>query len=256
MAHAAMILAQVNATASPFLWYVTRTMAIGAYIALTASVMIGLLRSIGRISGEQVSWVVSDVHAFVSSLTGALVLGHVLTLLVDPYLPFSLRNVLIPGDQPYAAFAVNLGVLALYAMIALLLTSWLRPRLPHDIWRATHYLSFAAFILVTLHGWMAGSDSVTPWMPALYLASSAAIGFLVLVRFFSAERPAAQRTAQPSLLESKVAWSFIIAVLIFIVGLGLVVQLQTDGSEQQTSQDAIAHVCGCEGFEPSALETS
>ena len=44
-----------------------------------------------------------------------------------------------------------------------------------------------------LHGWQAGSDSDEPWMCALYGAASAAVAFLLLMRFFTfAPKPARQ----------------------------------------------------------------
>ena len=81
--------------------------------------------------------------------------------------------------------AVNLGVFALYSVSVVALSSWLRRFVAHRTWRALHYVSFVAFALVTLHGWLGGSDAGEPWMRGLYFASAASVVFLIFVRLFS-----------------------------------------------------------------------
>lgn len=190
------------ADASPTLWYLTRALAIAAYITLVLTVILGMLRTIARRSREQLTWVVDDLHAFFAAIAGILVLGHLVTLYLDPFLPFALKNLLLPlPDQPYRTLAVNLGVFAVYALVALLVSSWARRRLAYGFWRAIHYLSFAAVILVSLHGWLAGSDAGETWMHALYGGVSAALGFLVLYRIVVRPRRLPGAEPQPELEE-------------------------------------------------------
>ncbi len=180
------------AQASPTLWYLTRAMAVSSYVALTLSVLLGTLRAIARKASERLSWVVDELHQFIATLAGVLIVGHLLTLLLDPFLPFSLLNLLLPLDEPYRPTAVVIGVFSFYGMALLLLTSWLRRRLRYSWWRAIHYLSFVTFALVTAHGWLAGGDSGEPWMRAIYAGAASAIAFLILVRFFVGAPSAAQ----------------------------------------------------------------
>jgi methionine sulfoxide reductase heme-binding subunit len=170
------------AAPSPVLWYVTRTTAISAYVALTLSVALGILRTIARNARERLSGVVDDLHSFVAVLAGLFVLGHLVALALDPFLPFSVLNLLAPVNEPYKPLAVSLGVFALYAMALLLFSSWLRRRLPYGLWRGLHYISFAAFGLVTAHGLMAGSDAGEPWLRGVYAFSASMITFLTLAR--------------------------------------------------------------------------
>jgi len=186
-------LAPVLATApSPTLWYITRATAISAYVALSLSVMLGILQVIAHNAAERISWMVDELHKFIATLAGLLVLGHLVTLLLDPFLPFSLINLLLPFNEPYRQTAVDLGVFGLYALALLLFTSWLRRRMRYRLWRGVHYISFVMFALVTLHGLLAGSDSGEPWMRALYGGASAMVVFLLFVRLFvgpSKEQP-------------------------------------------------------------------
>jgi methionine sulfoxide reductase heme-binding subunit len=179
------------AATSPDLWYLTRTTAVAAYVALTLSVVFGLLRTIARASAEQLSWVVDELHAFIATLAGVFVVGHLLTIKLDTFVIFSLRDLFVPGDGPYRPVAVNIGIFALYVMALTLFSSWIRRFIPYRFWRVIHYLSFLAFALVTLHGWLAGSDANEPWQRALYVGAAAAVAFLTVVRLFS--RPKVSR---------------------------------------------------------------
>jgi methionine sulfoxide reductase heme-binding subunit len=189
MARGAMARGAIDRTV---LWYLTRTTAVAAYVALTFSVVLGMLRTIARTAGEHLSWVVDELHTFIATLTGLLVVGHMLTIRLDTLIPFSTTNLLWVGDQPYRPMAVNLGVFSFYTLVMLLLTSWLRPRMSYRFWRRIHYLSFVAFALVTAHGWLAGSDATEPWMRTVYASAVGVVGFLMLMRLMSYKRPSAQ----------------------------------------------------------------
>jgi sulfoxide reductase heme-binding subunit YedZ len=172
------------ATVSPVLWYLTRTMGVSAYIALSVSVILGMLRSVARKSSERISWVVDELHQFVATLAGLFVAGHLVVLVFDPFLPFTIPNLLLPINEPYSPTGVAFGIFGMYSMVLLLLSSWLRKRMRYSWWRGIHYVSFLAFAMVTLHGWFAGSDSGEPWMRAIYAFATSAVLFLILVRFF------------------------------------------------------------------------
>lgn len=169
-------------TANPLMWYLTRTTAMSAYLVLTLLVSLGLMQSVARVSRERLPWVVDALHQFLGMLFGVLVVGHILTLMADPLISFSLTNVLIPLSEPYRPFAVALGVLAFWTMVLILLSSWMRRHLSQRVWRLLHYLSFGTFVLVTAHGILAGTDASEFWMLLIYIGASAIVGFLTILR--------------------------------------------------------------------------
>jgi predicted ferric reductase len=173
---------------APVLWYLTRTFAVASYIALTLTVLLGMLRAIARTSGERLSWVVDELHSFVASLTAGLIAGHLVSLQLDPFIPFTLTNLLFPGEQPYRPLASNLGVFAFYAMVIVLASSWFRALMPYRLWRFLHIFSFVAFGLVTAHGLLAGSDATEPWQRALYGMAIGAVSFLTLLRLVGGKK--------------------------------------------------------------------
>lgn len=180
-------------TANPFLWYVTRAAATSAYITLSVTVILGLFRSLARVSrlrDSRALWLLDELHPYLAVLTLALVVFHLLSLVFDPLIPFSVLNLLLPFDQPYRPLAVDLGVLALYALAVVWLSSWVKRRIKYATWRALHYTSFIAFALVTFHGIFVGSDSATPWMWLVYLGASGIVTLLTLARIFWPEQTA------------------------------------------------------------------
>ena len=101
------------------------------------------------------------MHRFVGLLAGSFIAIHVVALLFDSYLPFSLRSILVPGAAPYRPLAVALGVIAAELLAALAITNRYRKQLPHAFWRRAHYLNFAVWLLALVHGIAAGTDSTT-----------------------------------------------------------------------------------------------
>jgi methionine sulfoxide reductase heme-binding subunit len=183
--HATLAGLSSDPTADPTLWYITRAAALSAYVLLAVTVDVGLLRSIASSLRVRVSWALDDLHQFMALLAAAFVALHLACLLLDPFLNFSLTNLLLPLAQPFKTVAVDIGVLGLYALVALLVSSWLRRSISYRTWRGLHYISFVLFALVTLHGLLAGSDSGLAWTHALYLGAAASAVFLTVVRLLA-----------------------------------------------------------------------
>lgn len=179
-----MLTLAATSSANPLMWYLTRTTALSAYAVLALLVSLGLMQSIARTSRERLPWVVDVLHQFLGLLFGVLVVFHLLTLMADPLISFSITNLLIPHNEPYRPLAVDLGVLAFWTVILILASSWLKRHLPYRFWKLLHFLSFATFVLVTFHGLLAGSDSGALWMKAIYVGAAAIVGILTLIRLF------------------------------------------------------------------------
>jgi methionine sulfoxide reductase heme-binding subunit len=191
MALYGILVARREAGVNPTLWYVTRAAGVSAYVLLAIVVDLGILLSLGRQLETHVSWVLDEFHQFLSLLAAALVALHLAVLLIDPFITFSLANLLLPLDEPYQPLGITFGVFGLYALLVLLASSWLRRFLPRRFWRGLHYLSFVTFVLVTAHGLLAGSDAGMGWMRSIYFAASASTLFLTVMRLVLVPRRAA-----------------------------------------------------------------
>ena len=163
-------------------WYVTRATALLAYLALTGSVVYGLLlstRILDRISHRAVSF---TLHQDLSSIALALALVHAAVLMIDRSVPYSPVEVIVPFSGPYRPIWVGIGQISLGITLVVLLSFYGRKRIGQPRWRRLHYLSFVAFVGATAHGLMAGSDTSATWVYLGYLLMSCLVVFLLVYR--------------------------------------------------------------------------
>lgn len=192
--------ATATSAATFSLAHLTRAAAVTGYVALTLSVALGLLRSISSQRGWRITWLLEDVHQFIALLAVALVVMHLAMLALDPLLPFAPIMLLLPIGDPARPLAHALAALALYSLIVVSLSSWLRHRLAYTAWLRLHTFSFIAFQAATFHGLLAGNDTTHPWMRAIYIACSAIVTLLVFarLRWHTSSRRAASTRPSPA----------------------------------------------------------
>lgn len=157
-------------------WYVARAGGMLAFVLLTATVVVGLTTS-SRMSVRQwPRFAIEDVHRYLGLLTWSFVGVHALALIADSYLSFSVGDLVVPGIAPYRPLPTALGVVGLELLAALGFANLLQRRLSYTFWRRTHYLNFAVWLLVFVHGVTAGTDSDTLWGLALYTTCAGLVG--------------------------------------------------------------------------------
>lgn len=179
-------------------WLVSRAAGITAYVALTLATAWGLLLSTALADTLVARGRSVEVHRWLSSAVLALSAAHVLVLLGDRYVSFDVLDLVVPLLAPYRPEAVAAGIVALYLMVAVYGSFWLRGRIGMRGWRAVHLLSFPAFGLVTLHGLFAGTDSAAPWLRGLYLGAVLLVGVLTALRLLGRTGPSQGRAAAPA----------------------------------------------------------
>jgi hypothetical protein len=70
-----------------------------------------------------------DFHQFISLLSIAFLLVHILILLVDRYLPYSLAQILVPFISPYRPFWVGIGVISFYVTLLVTITFYIKRKI-------------------------------------------------------------------------------------------------------------------------------
>lgn len=172
-------------------WYLARITGIVAYVLLWLTIVYGLL-----VSGKLVKlWnggpMAVELHQFLTWLAMAFGLFHALILMGDKYIHSTLVQVLTPfAYTGYEPFWVGVGQVAFYLSLLVALSFYLRKQMGYRAWRMLHYVSFAAFVLLTAHGILAGTDTAQPAVLSMYVAASITVYFLLVVRVFSAVRAA------------------------------------------------------------------
>jgi len=167
-------------------WIVLRAAGIGAYLMLFLSVAWGLVATTA-LFGKRVSRAsATTVHQFMSTC-GLVLLGiHLGGLLIDAFVPFGPKDLLVPMHTTFKPLPVAFGIAAMYLSVFVVVASWLRKRIGSAWWRRTHVLAVPTFTLSMVHGIFTGTDSARPWMWAVYLATGGIVLFLVIVRGLTA----------------------------------------------------------------------
>lgn len=177
-------------------WYLARGSGLVAWALLSGSVIWGLLVSLrlrrGRVNR---AWLL-DLHRFLGGMALLFTAVHLAALLLDDYVGFSPLDLLVPFASEWRPSAVALGVLGLYLLLAVELTSLARSRLPARLWRRVHLLALPLFALATLHGLLAGADAGNPLVTGAVLAVLAVVGALT-VALVALERPRGRRSTAP-----------------------------------------------------------
>lgn len=163
-------------------WYVERIVAFLAYLALAGSVIYGLLISTRLLDAIAHRPVTAALHRDLAAIGLGLAAIHGALLGLDHSMPFSLAQIAAPFDAPYSPLFVGLGQIALYLMIVIVASFYLRTRIGPRAWRRLHYVSFVAYAGATVHGIGAGTDSGAAWAGAIYAGSATATAFLLAYR--------------------------------------------------------------------------
>jgi predicted ferric reductase len=173
---------------SKLIWYTARASGLVTWALLAASMLWGLaLSSRWFRKRPRQAWLL-DLHRFLGGAAVAFLTVHITSILLDTYVHFGIVEVLVPLTGTWHPGAVAWGIVGLYLLLALQVTSMLRARLPKKLWRSTHYLSFPLFAVATVHGLTAGTDRHTLAMRAGLIGVAALITVLTAYRAAVASR--------------------------------------------------------------------
>jgi len=178
-------------------WYVARSAGLVGWALLTASVLWGLLLStkatvLGR--RPRPAWTL-DLHRYLGGLATIFTCVHVLAIVADSYVHFGLLDVLVPFSSSWRPVAVAWGIVAMYLLAAVELTSLARKHLSRRVWRATHMASIPLYLFATVHAVSAGTDGRSMLFVTAAAVSIATVSGLVAMRLTPAEAPRSSATA-------------------------------------------------------------
>ncbi len=189
-------------------WYVSRAAGLTAYLVLFVNMVLGLAVKTKILDSLLARWRSFDLHQFTALLALGLLALHVFSLLGDQFVGFSVPQLFVPFVSSYRPLPVTLGIIAMYALVVVTGTFYVRDRIGQKAWRSIHYVSFLAFFVALLHGVYSGTDSVQIWAKLMYFASGLVVAQLTAWRFLEARSQAsakqAKRLARPaSLVEGR-----------------------------------------------------
>jgi DMSO/TMAO reductase YedYZ heme-binding membrane subunit len=125
---------------------------------VTLAVVLGLLLS-SRAPSKLASpaWTL-DLHRILGGFSVVFTAIHLIGLWADSYVEFGWAELFVPMASSWQPGAVAFGIVAIYVLFAVELTSLLRRSLPNRMWRWVHRTSLPLYAMATYHGIAAGSD--------------------------------------------------------------------------------------------------
>lgn len=163
-------------------WDASRASGFAGYLLLWASTVTGLALYLRlRPARGPLTWML-EAHRITSVLALSFVAIHVLGLLLDPVVRFSLLDALVPFTSSYRPLQVGAGTIAQWLLIVVLASTALAGSTSWARWRQLHYLSFPCWALALLHGITSGSDTGSRPAMVLYIVTAGIGGALLAVR--------------------------------------------------------------------------
>lgn len=164
------------------LWYTTRGAGAVTLILLTTVVVLGVLSALRVQSDSWPRFLTTGLHRNLALMTLVFLALHIVTAVVDPYTNLGWAAALIPFSSGYRTLWLGLGVISFELLVAIVVTSLVRVMLGHRVWRAIHWLTYAAWPVGVVHGLGTGTDTWSAWMLAITFACVAAVGMAVALR--------------------------------------------------------------------------
>ena len=140
-----------------FWWYLARGSGITSWLFGGTSVMTGLLLSSKATLKPRPNWQL-DLHRYQGALSLSMLVLHLVSLMADTYTHFGVVELFVPSASAWKPLAVAWGIVAMYLLVAVEVTSLVRHRISQRIWKAVHLSSLGAYLLSTAHFIQAGSD--------------------------------------------------------------------------------------------------
>src|SRR2546429_2261290 len=134
------------------LWYATRGAGVVTLILLSGVVVLGIVSSMRWQTPAWPRFLTTGFHRNLALTTLAFLALHIVTAVVDPFTALGWNAAIIPFSSSYRRFWLGLGVVAVYLLLALGLSSLLRTLFAPRAWRLVHWLAHGVWPLALIHG--------------------------------------------------------------------------------------------------------
>ena len=173
--------AEILGLDGPLLWYLNRSTGVVTIVLLTLTTVLGVLAIGGRPAGRVPRFVTQAFHRNVALLSVLLLIMHLVTAVLDTFVEIRWWEMFIPFVGSYEPLWVGFGALATDLMIVVVLTSLVRTRMQHNLWRGIHISAYALWGLAIGHGIGVGTD-MTENMWLLTVACAIAVPLAAVLR--------------------------------------------------------------------------
>ena len=173
---------------SQVMWFVSRSSGIVAWVLVTMSICWGLFVSTKAVAkASSPAWLL-DLHRYLGGLSIMFTGIHLAGLVGDNFVYFGWAELFVPMAADWKPGPVAFGIVGLYLLLAIQLTSLMMNHLPRRLWRWVHRSSFILYFVATYHAISAGTDRSNAWFRIAALASVNVIVFLTVVLILAIRR--------------------------------------------------------------------
>lgn len=168
---------QLLTTTDKHFWYLSRASGVIAYALFWLAVVFGLLLST-RLGKHFNAARVFALHQYLSLIAVGFAAFHAGILLADNYLNLHIWQILVPFGFQTDRVGVALGQLGFWLLFICVFSFYIKKYIGQSAWRWLHFLTFTAYMLISIHVFMVGSDSrALPLL--LFYAGSQTLVFLL-----------------------------------------------------------------------------
>ncbi|HVV19040.1 MAG TPA: ferric reductase-like transmembrane domain-containing protein [Pseudonocardiaceae bacterium] len=158
------------------LWYASRATGLAALLMLTTTVVLGTANSARFATPNLPRFAVATIHRNLSLVTCAFLVVHIAGAVIDPYAGIGWVDAVLPFVSSYQPFWLGLGAVAFDLLVALVVSSLVRPRISQRVWRSLHWAAYACWPVALIHGFaIGGADSRLGWVRILTLVCLLAV---------------------------------------------------------------------------------
>jgi sulfoxide reductase heme-binding subunit YedZ len=186
-----------SSSGAQYLWFLSRGSGVVLLVLLSVVIVLGVATRLGAAPRCLARFAIAELHRTLSLFAVVLLVLHVLTAILDPYVSIGWAATVLPFLSHYRTLAIGVGTLAVDLGAAVLLTSLLRVRLGFRAWRAVHWLAYLAWPVAFVHSLTAGGDLGTWWVALAECGSAAMVATSVIARLLSRSEPGRQ-PAEPA----------------------------------------------------------
>ena len=162
-------------------WYLSRASGVIAYTLFWLAVVFGLLLS--TLLGKHFNMArVFALHQYLSLIAVGFAAFHAGILLADNFLNLNLWQILLPFGFQTERVGVALGQLGFWLLFICAFSFYIKKYIGQSAWRWLHFLTFMAYMFISIHVFMVGSDSRALPLLVFYAGSQTLVFLLMTYR--------------------------------------------------------------------------
>ena len=164
------------------LWLLGRGLGVSTLVLLTISMVAGIITWQRSTPLQTPRFAVAEIHRRASLVASGLLVVHILSLVFDQEAQLSWVDTVVPFLNARNPLWWGLGTLSLDILLVVVVTSLMKKRISHRVWRGIHWFSYLAWPVAVLHAFGGGTDAATVWFRLIAFTCIAAVGAAVGIR--------------------------------------------------------------------------